>query len=443
MPNAPSDEAAETVVESAVDAAQGESAAGSETSTVLHVSLGSTSRTVLPNTPSAEQFSSFTLTGTKADGEAQTLGTYESYASLSSATIPVLCGEWSFTLTAQNGALTYTGTTTTVIVPGENNVAFALSLAEAGTGNGNLAVTLDWAATETSVKRAKGGLYSVEDDTAVTGYPSEFLSINTTARSVTYAKQSVPVGTYRLRVTFYADQAATVKIASYSELVCIAESLTSSAKRSISFTDVYKITYNLGGGALAAGATAQEQCSRYNPQITLPRLTRTGYTFAGWATTSGSGAKVYDDGETLTATGNMTVYAKWEMIEYTVTVDNIDSVDLSTALYIKVQGAITQEFLQTLAEKLESDTVAFTLDLSTSSGLTTIERVTDIYGDYRSYFENTKIQSVILPEGLATLGAGAFSGCKDFANVTIPSSVVTIKRDAFSYTNLREIKIPV
>ncbi len=49
-------------------------------------------------------------------------------------------------------------------------------------------------------------------------------------------------------------------------------------------------------------------------------FTRTGYEFAGWATSS-TGAVVYSDEQTITPTASMTLYAVWRAEVYTITLD--------------------------------------------------------------------------------------------------------------------------
>ena len=54
-----------------------------------------------------------------------------------------------------------------------------------------------------------------------------------------------------------------------------------------------------------------------NITLSTTRPTRTGYTFAGWAT-SASGSVSYQPGQTYSANSNVTLYAKWTAITYTV-----------------------------------------------------------------------------------------------------------------------------
>lgn len=77
----------------------------------------------------------------------------------------------------------------------------------------------------------------------------------------------------------------------------------------------YTITYNANGGSGAPG----KQTKWYGTNITLSssKPTRTGYTFAGWATSSG-GSVAYQPGATYSANASVTLYAKWTAITYTV-----------------------------------------------------------------------------------------------------------------------------
>ena len=77
----------------------------------------------------------------------------------------------------------------------------------------------------------------------------------------------------------------------------------------------YTVSYNANGGS---GAPAS-QTKQYNVTLKLSttKPTRTGYTFAGWATSS-TGAVAYASGANYTNNANVTLYAKWTANTYTV-----------------------------------------------------------------------------------------------------------------------------
>lgn len=72
----------------------------------------------------------------------------------------------------------------------------------------------------------------------------------------------------------------------------------------------YTVSFDTNGGD--GGATATQTLVYNTPTVlTTNGFTRTGYTFAGWATTSG-GAVEYADGASYTiGANNVTLYAKW------------------------------------------------------------------------------------------------------------------------------------
>ncbi|MBQ6018876.1 MAG: InlB B-repeat-containing protein, partial [Clostridia bacterium] len=94
--------------------------------------------------------------------------------------------------------------------------------------------------------------------------------------------------------------------------------------------NVYNILFdkNDASSSLKATGSTAGFAKTYgvNKTLTANGFVRNGYTFRGWAT-SADGAKVYNDGATLTtdlATENgavVTLYAVWEPIDYTLTFD--------------------------------------------------------------------------------------------------------------------------
>ena len=54
-----------------------------------------------------------------------------------------------------------------------------------------------------------------------------------------------------------------------------------------------------------------------------------------------------------------------------------------------------------------------------------------VKGVYSRCFENTAVESVIIPEGYTTIGAFAFNGCQSLSEVSLPSSLTSIGIMAF------------
>ena len=79
----------------------------------------------------------------------------------------------------------------------------------------------------------------------------------------------------------------------------------------------YTVSYNANGGS---GAPSN-QTKTYGVNLTLSstKPTRTGYTFNGWNTNSSGSGTNYASGATYSSNANLTLYAKWTPVTYTVT----------------------------------------------------------------------------------------------------------------------------
>lgn len=72
-----------------------------------------------------------------------------------------------------------------------------------------------------------------------------------------------------------------------------------------------------------------------------------------------------------------------------------------------------------------------------------IDFMSDIRTIPESCFEFANIDSVIIPEGVTSIGSSAFNGCTSLTSVTIPDSVTIIGAGAFYYcTSLTSVTIP-
>lgn len=95
----------------------------------------------------------------------------------------------------------------------------------------------------------------------------------------------------------------------------VGATMTVSTSYTIPALTSYKISYNANGGSGAPSA----QTKYYGKSITLSstKPTRTGYSFKGWATSSG-GSVVYASGASYTANASVTLYAVWQANTYTI-----------------------------------------------------------------------------------------------------------------------------
>ena len=92
---------------------------------------------------------------------------------------------------------------------------------------------------------------------------------------------------------------------------------TKSASGSISVgvKTKYTVSYNANGGSGAP--SNQTKWHGENLTLSSTKPTRTGYTFKGWSLTKG-GSVYYSPGSTCGKNENLTIYAVWEIIKYTV-----------------------------------------------------------------------------------------------------------------------------
>lgn len=77
----------------------------------------------------------------------------------------------------------------------------------------------------------------------------------------------------------------------------------------------YKVSYNANGGSGAPSAQTKWYGTTLKLSSTKP--TRTGYTFQGWATSSG-GSVAYASGASYTANASVTLYAVWKANTWTI-----------------------------------------------------------------------------------------------------------------------------
>ena len=96
----------------------------------------------------------------------------------------------------------------------------------------------------------------------------------------------------------------------------------------------YAITFNANGGT---GTMTNQTFTVAGAALTKNTLTRAGYTFSGWATTA-SGTVAFADSANYNAAGNVTLYAVWTAVNYTVTFNANGGTGSMAAMTFTVTG---------------------------------------------------------------------------------------------------------
>ncbi|MCR5765408.1 MAG: SUMF1/EgtB/PvdO family nonheme iron enzyme, partial [Treponema sp.] len=289
-----------------------------ENKTYLTISNVTAERTVAPSfTNDTITDFVFTLKG-KLEGTdtEKELGSYEGIEELTSASIPVETGNWTFTLTAAKDGTAFTGTREMEIISGSNTISFGLKWdEEALSGEGNLTYTFDFskAATKNDVELVTGELVKYnptsKEETAVEEYKESPLDVANS--KVTYVLTEVPADVYRIRIRLYGDIEKTLPILTYPELAIITGGQTSTATRETkSLNAVYSISFFEDSTTEITDSRYPSKYTTLSETITLPAsYTKSGYEFKGWYTNPSF------EGDAVTSiakgnTGNKAFYAK-------------------------------------------------------------------------------------------------------------------------------------
>lgn len=127
-------------------------------------------------------------------------------------------------------------------------------------------------------------------------------------------------GTYSISGNGSATKTVTVTFNNYEE--DWQGNVTESATKTVSFNVTvpawtsYTVKYNANGGSGAP--SSQTKWKDQTLKLSTTKPTRTGYTFQGWGTSTSDTSVDYASGANYTANANITLYAIWKEITYTV-----------------------------------------------------------------------------------------------------------------------------
>ena len=183
------------------------------------------------------------------------------------------------------------------------------------------------------------------------------------------------------------------------------------------------------------------------------------YDLMGWFTSS-------DGGETLSEnpfdfesgiTEDVKLYAKWEIHATAAdAADKINAMQKSDTVF--VSGEITNDRIQEIGTAIKAKSVEIALDLSDTTGLTSIENkafyycknlasivIPDSVTSIESYafYCCESLTSIEISSGVTSIGSCAFYGCESLTHIVIPDSVTSIGISAFEECeSLAHIVIP-
>ena len=136
-----------------------------------------------------------------------------------------------------------------------------------------------------------------------------------------------------------------------------------------------------------------------------------------------------------TTTTNYLLTKDGKLVDYNTTASTVASYieNMSESGTVRLAGAIDTATLTTIRDALmslykSSNTIEVDLDLSYATGLTSVPS----YSFYENNVGCQNLTSVLLPEGVTSIGELAFCSCTKLTTINIPSTVTTIYARAFN-----------
>ncbi len=218
-----------------------------------------------------------------------------------------------------DGVNTYAGANTIQFgLTRKSDVTITLTLREAAKPTVHIAADPYYDITYTTPSH---GTYTIQVGAAAA------VSTNTDARATTtITLANTPDTGYHLDSWTVAKSKGNVEV-SNNQFMMPAENVTVSA----AFTaNTYSVQFN-GNGATDGSMANQDFKYDAAQNLTANAFTKTGYTFAGWATSEDGTVRYRDEAEVSNLTtennGTATLYAKWTPKNYTVTLDKQTSAE--------------------------------------------------------------------------------------------------------------------
>ena len=274
--------------------------ASDDDKTYISLSIGTNNaaRTIKPAELSTSDLTNYTLKGIlNGSSEEKILAGPADFNSFPRK-IMIESGSWTFTLTANYGALLYSDTTEVEIRDSTNNsINFVLKTDET---HGGYEIT--FALKDTDIKYVRAVLKGMDKENFMepvieTISQEQFTSNETVVlkRDLTDEDNRLQAGLYLLTVDFFADENDSTPINNWENYIAISEGFTTTASFDLKFNDIYTIHYDdLDSETPAAEIVSGLLIHKYSARssFTLPFVKRIAdnYVCGGW----------YDNGSLIT-----------------------------------------------------------------------------------------------------------------------------------------------
>ena len=293
-------------------------------SVVITDEINEASRTIVAN--NTADLTDFVLKGTPSGGSERQLATAENTAKLSAARIPVAEGDWDFTLSAKLGGINFTGTASAEITDSNTTndpkaLFFVLS-SNVQYGGLNITMTFTGAADKVvvSLEDESNSQVDTQDFTTFTSGGSNKHSF-TYSRDANNTEECLANGTYFLNFDFYKIKGSEeLKLNTSRNLIRIANGINTTASLSVTLNEAYEITYKFyvdgseitdTTGISPASGSLTSLYLKKTPTLTLPEMSKAGYTFDAWYKSSDFTEENKITSIAQGTTGNLELYANF------------------------------------------------------------------------------------------------------------------------------------